>query len=337
MAEIDWFTKMREFALIDATSKESCPTDEELAAYIDGKLGRADRKRITEHLASCEDCYAIYMGALRFQLESEPADDAAAAAARNVLPFPSRDQIQGLWRLAAVAAGLLIVAGAGGGYYFAGPLPKLVTSVVTAPVRGNPAATGGLWLGPTYRGGGGEGEEAPLDPASFQMGVQLVNLQVSLEAGQGEQAQDVVARILQILEPQLFVDDLKKGYTEITTAIANGSPPQKLAGKASELAQQAREAFDAPHLDLGQWVEAGQLAASAGEASFFERGDTQKFLRRLLWRQKLGIGKMKLDPAARQSLADISGVLEKRSLDRADYGKLSQNLRAILNIYYPES
>jgi putative zinc finger protein len=337
VAEIDWLTNMQKFAPIDATSsRESCPTDEELAAYIDGNLGRRAYKRITEHLASCEGCYAVYVGAVRFQLETEPADEAAAAA-RNVMPFPSRDQIRGLWRLAAVAAGLLIVAGAGGGYYFAGPLPKLVTSGVTAPVRGNPVATGGLWLGPTYRGGGDEGAEAPLDPASFQMGVQLVNLQLSLEAGQGKQAQDIVARILNILQDQYLVEDLKKGYTEITTAIANGTPPQKLAGKASELARQAREAFNAPHLDLGQWVEAGQLAAAAGEPSFFQRGDTRAFLRRLLWRQKLGIGEMTLEPAARQHLTDIWGLLEKRSLDRSDYGKLSQNLRAILNIYYPES
>lgn len=330
---------MQEFTSRKATSKGSCPTDEELAAYIDGRLGRRERKRITEHLASCEDCYEIYMGAVRFQLESEPADEAGRVA-KNVVRFPSRAQVQGLWRMAAAAALLLMVAGAGGGwYYFAGPLPKLVTSGVTSPVRGNPVATGGLWLGPTYRGGGDEGEEAPLDPASFQMGVQLVNLQVSLEAGEGEQAQDVVARILTLLKDQLFVQDLEKGYTGITTAIANGTPPQKLAEKASELAQQAREVFDAPHLDFGQWVEAGQLAATAEEPSFFERGDTREFLRKLLWRQKLGIGigEMKLDPAARQRLADISSVLEKRSLERADYGRLSQDLRAILNIYYPES
>src|SRR6185295_8209760 len=108
---------------------------------------------ITEHLASCEDCYAVYMGAVRFQLESEPADDQAAAAARNVVRFPSREQVKSVWRLAAAAVLLVIVGGAGGGYYLAGPLPALVTSGVTAPVSGNPEATGSLWLGPTYRGG----------------------------------------------------------------------------------------------------------------------------------------------------------------------------------------
>lgn len=320
-----------------APPKEHWPTDEELAAYIDGTLGKAESKRITEHLASCEDCYAVYMGAVRFQLESEPATRAMSVAP-NVVQFPSREGVWNVGRLAAAAVAALVAVGSGGGYYyFLRPLPALMTASVTEPIQSKPGLTGSFWLGPTYRGPGDEGEGAPLDPASFQVGVQLVNLQVALETNQGEQAQDIVARMLQILNDQMFVEDLKAGYTGITQAIANGTPPEKLAGQASELARQAREAFDAPHLDFGQWAEAGRLAATAREFSYFRRGDTRAFLRRLVWRQKLGFGGMELDPAARQSLTEISRVLEKSSLGPPDYGKLNQELERILRIYYPES
>jgi len=135
----------------------------------------------------------------------------------------------------------------------------------------------------------------------------------------------------------MFVDDLKKGYTDITVAIENKIPPETLAGKASELAQQARAAFDVPHLDLGQWTEAGRLAAIAEQPAFFQSGHTHAFLRRLLWRQKLGVGEVTLDPGARQHLQDVSSLLEKRSLGRSDYAKLRPSLEAILKIYYPES
>jgi hypothetical protein len=328
---------MQKFASINTKSpKESCPTDEELAAYIDGTLGKKDRERVAEHLASCEDCWAIYMGTVRFLLETEPAAEAEAAA-RNVVAFPSPEQRRHLWRWAAAAAGLLLVAGGGGGYYLAGPLPALVTAAVTPPVQNAAGLTGSLWRGPTYRGGGEEGAETPLDTASFQMGVQLVNLQATLAAGRGEDAQDIVARILTILKDQLFVQELTKGYTAITVAIENGTPPRTLAGQAGQLAAQAREVFDVPRLDFGQWVEASRLAALGGQASFFARGDSRAFLRRLLWRQKLGLGEMKLGPAIRQDLAGISDLLEKRSLDPTDYTKLSHRLTAILRIYYPES
>jgi putative zinc finger protein len=307
------------------------PSDEELAAYIDGTLGKAESQRITEHLADCEECYAVYVETLQFQLESE------APEGGNVFAFPSKKDVERR-RWIGIAALLALGVGIGATCYaLLAPPPTLVTAEVTAPVQGKPELIGSLWLGPTYRGGGDEGEEAPPpDPASFPMGVQLVNLQVSLEAGQGDRAQDIVARILNILKDQYLVEELKKGYTDITTAIANGTPPQKLVGQASQLAQQAREAFNA-HLDLGQWVEAGRLAAIAEQPSFFQRGDSRAFLRRLLWRQKLGLGEMKLDPAARQSLQDVSEVIAKGKLGRSDYGELRQDLEKILDVYYPQS
>src|SRR5262245_50418883 len=194
------------------------PSDEELAAYIDGTLGKTESQRITEHLADCEECYTVYVETLQFQLESE------APVGGNVVPFPSSESeppaplqrdlprrgehegVERRWWI-GIAALLAVGLGTGGAYYaLLAPPPSLVTAEVIAPVQGKPGLSGSFWLGPTYRGGGEEGEGAPLDPASFQMGVQLVNLQVSLEANQAEQSKDMVARIIQILEPQ-FVDD----------------------------------------------------------------------------------------------------------------------------------
>jgi hypothetical protein len=37
-----------------------CPGDEELAAYIDGRLATGPRERVREHLSYCPKCYAVY-------------------------------------------------------------------------------------------------------------------------------------------------------------------------------------------------------------------------------------------------------------------------------------
>jgi Putative zinc-finger len=298
------------------------PSDEDLAAYIDGTLGKAESRRIAEHLADCEECFAIYMGTVQFQLEEG-----------NVVPFPSR---RWLYRIAAL---LVVGVGAGGAYYaLLAPPPALVTAEVVRSLPGKPEIIESRWRGPTLRGAGDEGEEIAFDAAAFQTGVQLVNLQVSLAGNQGEDAQDVVTRIYNILKDQIAVGDLPKRYTEITASIDNKTPPATLTGKASQLAEETREVFDAPHLDLGQWVEAGRLAAIAEEPSFFENSDNRSFLRRLLWRQKLGIGKkdMALDPGARQNLQDISRALGKGRPGRSEYAKLRKDFEAILQIYYPE-
>src|SRR5262245_7966169 len=118
---------MHEFVPNNVTSsKESCPTEEEMAAYIDGKLGWADGERITGHLASCEDCYAIYMGTVRFQLDSDSETE-------NVVRFPDRRQPWN-WLQWVAAACLAYAVVAGGWHYFLGRPPDLSTSDITRPV-----------------------------------------------------------------------------------------------------------------------------------------------------------------------------------------------------------
>jgi Putative zinc-finger len=310
---------------------EHWPSDEDLAAYIDGNLDQAESKRIVEHLASCEDCYAVYIGAVRFKLETDPAP------VDNVVRFPSREEARRGWRISAMAAAVLLAAVASGWYYLAGPLPALAVAQIAETIQGKPEQMGNLWLGPTSRGAGGSEEEIPLDPAAFQIGVQLVNLQVSLKANQGEQAQDVVARILQNLETQMFVDNLKEGYKGITSDIANGTPPTKLTGKASELAGQVREVFAAPlYLDLGQWVEAGRLAAISHDPAFFHLPASRSFLRHALWRDRLGRKNSKLPEKSRMELYEIGRILDKGDPQPGDYPKLLIRFNKILAAEYPD-
>ena len=51
----------------------NCPSEETLAAFIDGRLDIEARQRVVEHVTTCEDCYAIVSFAWDFQAE-EPAE-----------------------------------------------------------------------------------------------------------------------------------------------------------------------------------------------------------------------------------------------------------------------
>jgi hypothetical protein len=336
---------MQKFAPNDATPpppfQEHWPGDALLAAYIDGHLGQAERRRIERHLGSCEDCYAVYAETVRFQLESEPAQEEEPAAATGegiVVPFPSKEDVKHPRWWYGIAALLVVGIGIGGVYYaLLAPPQPLSTAELAAPVQGKTGLGKELWRGPTYRGGEGLGDE-PVDVAVFRLGVQLVNLQVSLEANQGEDSRDILLRILAILRDQLLVTHLIEGYTDIKVAIEDGTPAETFVEQASELALDTREAFlENRSLHLGQWVEAGLLAAIAQEPSYFQDGDRRLFLRRLLWRQKLGRDDLKLDPVALQSLRDVSEVLETKDLGSSDYAKLRRSFEAILDVYYPQS
>ena len=308
---------------------EHWPSDELLAAYIDCTLDEAESRRVKEHLADCEECFAVYVETLHFQAESTPVG--------NVVSFPSKEGMNPWWY--RIAALLVVGIGAGAGYYaLLAPLPALVTAEVTAPIPGRSDLTANFWLGPTYRGEGDEEEESPSNQASFQMGVQLVNLQVSLKAGQVRESQNVISRILGLLKTQFLTNDLQADYTKVISALET-RPPNALLSDTSRLAKRTRDVFldDTGLLDLGQWVEGGRLAAFAHDRSFFQQSDSRSFLRRLLWRDKVGLGEMKLDRPTRNSLEAISRILSKGDLQRTDYDELSGRFKEILETFYPTS
>lgn len=314
----------------------SHPTDEDLAAYIDGKLSKTERERTTAHLASCEDCYALYAETAHFLIDSSPATSEDAVFDEKIVPFPSRGRgLVAKW--GAIAALLLVGVGSGAYFQFLMRPPALPTGDMTASLPNSPDVNQRFWLGPTYRGGGGEAEAKP-DETAVRLGIQLVNLQVSLRAGKVTESQDVVARILGLLKSQLFTDDLQKGYTAITVDLANGKSPAAVLPEATRLAQESREAVETTSLDLGQWVEAGRLAAISRDPSFFQQSEARNFLRRLVWRDRLGFEKdFKLDPPTQESLQKILDVLGKGDLQAQDYAEIRRQTEKILEIHYPEA
>src|SRR5262249_6232250 len=66
-------------------SLRSCPTDEDLAAFLDGFLPATERARITAHLAVCASCLELFA-----QTIYVPEDAGRIVGGGKVLPFPSR-------------------------------------------------------------------------------------------------------------------------------------------------------------------------------------------------------------------------------------------------------
>jgi hypothetical protein len=181
------------------------------------------------------------------------------------------------------------------------------------------------------------------------MGVQLVNLQVSLQAGERRAAQDAIAAILNLLDTGLITEDLKKKYVGLTGALEDPKKaPSSFLSQMPVLVKDTREVFLADEdssLDFGQWVEAGRLAAIAKNSAFFKERENLSFLRRFLFRQKYGLGlrkklglvDMKLDPETRESLQQIADVIAKDDLGASDYVELKRRFEQILEIHYPVS
>jgi predicted anti-sigma-YlaC factor YlaD len=118
------------------TAQGHCPTDEELAAFLDGMLSESERARVVAHLADCESCYEIFAGVVHFQ-----QDSASLEQEGTVVPFPSKKDGEGArsgrwWIPAAAAAVLAVGVGFAGYQAFVAPpeiAVKNLMALITTP------------------------------------------------------------------------------------------------------------------------------------------------------------------------------------------------------------
>jgi hypothetical protein len=78
------------------------PSDETLAAFIDGRVDADTRGRVVEHLAGCSECYSVFIGATEMPV-------GAAMDTSNVRPFRrTRYAIASIAVAAAAAIGFFL-------------------------------------------------------------------------------------------------------------------------------------------------------------------------------------------------------------------------------------
>jgi hypothetical protein len=110
--------------------------DEEIAAFVEGRLGEHARARLETHLAACQDCLDVVAATLPLPGVAATSAAPPPAPARPVpAPVPSR------WRRVAVAAGFIVVAG--------GLLLELVQRPLLAHLAPQLGSIATRWLGTT--------------------------------------------------------------------------------------------------------------------------------------------------------------------------------------------
>jgi putative zinc finger protein len=332
--DADGFAKMQEFAPKNMTPppppQGHWPTAEELAAYIDGTLEKAEAKRITEHLASCEECYSVYAETLQFQLESEPVE------AGKVVQFPTHKQSPVRWWYAAAA---LLVLGLGLGWYLfqtavVGPAPTLQVADAVPDLKGMPVQ--GLIAQYTRFRGDGNNEptdlgELPreLERQSFQVGWLLVDFHVAASAKEVELASESWRKIGSVFKDASMVEEGARIQAEANRIDPETSPtaakdlPQIVARAAETEARMDDLAFFPTYVDFGKWAEAGQIAAKVKDRSFFASRKNHRFLFYALKNREI-----KPEPEVRQQLQAIA-----RIWGRGDFPALSAHFKAILDQY----
>ncbi len=302
------------------------PDLEELAALLDGRLDAQASARVRKHLGECPDCYEIFTETAQLQQEMGPA------GAGEVVPGPFwRSPSRGIW-LAAAAAVLAVAVGIAVFKEHTESPAAVRVADLTQPLLGKKPHLEGLVWHEAVRGSGGEEDSGKLREPSFQVGVELYNLQAGLEANDEPVASGAVAKINGLLEDFTVDKKVADFYIDLHVQLEK-TPPRTFAKSAAKVADTAFEtsSLDPLYVNFGKWAEAGRLGAIAHASSLFDQPSMRDFPGELRARE----GK-DLDAEVSGALTEIENRLGKRNLQPADYGTLKGAFERILQRYYPQ-
>ena len=245
----------------------ACPTLESIAAYLDGRLTDRERADVTEHLASCEDCYVLFSESAQIHA-TEGAVSKGAAGWRGGFAG-SRFAWSTAGAALATAAAVVLMIGTGGLTRWRqgnAELQALVAAVGTdRPIEAR--LTGGFAYGP-MRGSVRSG--APL--------AQMLSPDLRLAAASIEKtlAAHPTADSLHVFGvASLIAGDIDRAITLLEQAADQSSPDARTVSDLSA-AYLARAARDNSQQDLMKALSAADRAVQADDRlaeAWFNRAD----------------------------------------------------------------
>ncbi|HBA89714.1 MAG TPA: hypothetical protein DCZ75_17510 [Geobacter sp.] len=151
------------------------------------------------------------------------------------------------------------------------------------------------------------GFTAKVDPGSvaFRFGVNLMDLQIALLAGDGDRAQAQATRLAPLLESLAGAPDAAP-LERLAAKLEQGEAPASLAGSGGKL-ERLIPKEQVPYARLGVWAEGARLALKCGNRDYLAAGVPRYF------------GNQEADatipPAAAAALKGLQQKLKRQSID----------------------
>ena len=249
------------------TSTDVSPRDQELiAAFIDRRLSAEERQAFMRRLDAEEALYEVFVETVRYR-------DQESGRPAEVVDHPAARRRWGRWAaaaaLAAAALTPLVLLDLPGGRY--------AERLVADGLLGDVLQEGWLlksWA--TMRGGPAPGTDE-FDTA-FRLGVRQVDREVALRLGRADDAAAVAGEIDRLLAGLEMGEVMRALHRDLPRAGAADAleRAETFAGQLREFLGEAGDAYE-----LGQWTEAGILAARGGNVDLLASRSFRRAPRRL--------------------------------------------------------
>lgn len=279
-----------------------------IAAFIDGRLSRAERARAVKLLAESEAAFEVYTDAVRARRDLE---------AEGVIPIAGRRKPPARrWWLAAVpaaAAAILLVAllptiQARRQSAVLAESTELILRPLLAQSGTTPAvlatAVGPGWEQhewPVMRGGVGTVVESS---AALRLGVRSTDLHAALAMGDRPLAARLAGEMVEVLRSVQLSETSRVDYEGLRSRIVAGDSIARITGSVSRAEQDLRDFLSSEWFGFGKWFGAGELAARAHSSAFFRSDETAKFLEAAIDNRSFG-------PEDVRALRDVAAFAQR--------------------------
>jgi hypothetical protein len=288
-----------------------CPSDEDLAAFIDNTIDYVERDRIAGHLSLCNDCYEAFSVATALQEEAPveswfsvksiifryiPYSFAAAAAAILIMIYVFRDI--SVDKLPSVGDRVAVLAED----VDKGSMPYLF--------RQEPADLYGF------------ADMSSDEGSAFSAGAYLADLELALLLDDKASALRLLSELVVLLKTAKGTEETITLYKNMEIEIEKGASLEQFAGRTEKAALGVEWPL---YVRFGQWCERGRIAAIRKKSKFYFVGDVGTFIKEF---ESADLPKGILD-----SLYEIKKIVIEEAYTEKQFRKLQREFKSLILLF----
>ena len=288
-----------------------CPSEEDLAAFIDNTIDYVERDRIAGHLSSCNDCYEVFSVATELQ-EEVPGESwfSVKSIIFRYVPYSFA---------AAAAVFLIMISGISLLYddklSFVGDRVAVLAEDVDKEsipylFRQGPADLYGF-----ADMSSGEG-------SAFRTGVYLADLELALLLDDKASALRLLSELVVLLKAAKGTDESITLYKNMEIEIGKGASLKQFTGRAEKTVPGVEEPL---YVRFGQWCEGGRIAAIERKSKFYFTDDVGTFIKEF---ESAGLPKGLLD-----SLYEIKRAVIEEAYTEKQFRKLQREFESLILLF----
>jgi hypothetical protein len=295
-----------------------------IAAFIDGRLAPAERKRALQLLARDEAAFDIFADAVRVQ--SSDADT-------KVIPIDTRRSLRSFKRwtvlVPAAAAAVLLIAvlphlRPGGGDIARAPSAAMIVAQLEQQPSTLRLVAGAGWDQRDWSVTRGGTTSLAVSARDFRLGARQLDLQVAIAIDARQLADGLITEMMGWIATIQFSEPVASKYTDVRAKLASNEPRDQLAAEASEAEAGLGQLLDSFWFGFGKWCAGAELAARGRQGAFFQSQLTAGVIK-----DALEGGRAKLDAEDAATLRQAAALARPGVADE-DFDRVREGLRALI-------